>query len=384
MKSEPVKFGIVGCGGITNAYHIPRELVPLLIQEKKAELVAVCDSIEERARLTKERWHAKSFFTDFDEMLEKADIDAVIIATSMNTHASLAIKSAKAGKHFFVQKPMATSMKDANAVVEETRKAQVRPDTPLSTVYRKSCEIIKEGHIGRPLWFQSGFGRDAPDWGAETFFSKEAGGALFDLGVYSIAPVTFILGPAKRVVGLATISIPNRSLMPKDIYTKNLTDYLKGGQYRVWDPSLPHEDVKIGAEDNTFTLLDMGNGCLGLIISNFIMPHGLRRLIPEASLEVYGEQGGLIVGGVAGSSLSVLSLIKESKYRILYDESANSWYHFGTMPPGINQLVHFVDCIVNDKDPLPNVEWGRHMSEIMIKSIESARTGKALNLESTF
>jgi hypothetical protein len=54
------------------------------------------------------------------------------------------------------------------------------------------------------------------------------------------------------------------------------------------------------------------------------------------------------------------------------------------MPPGMNQLVHFVDCIVNDKDPLPNVEWGRHISEIMIKSIESARTGKALNLESTF
>jgi predicted dehydrogenase len=172
--------------------------------------------------------------------------------------------------------------------------------------------------------------------------------------------------------------------MPKDVYTKNLTDYLKGGQYRVWDPSLPHEDVKIGAEDNTFTLLDMGNGCLGLIISNFIMPHGLMRPIPEASLEVYGEQGGLIVGGVAGSSLSILSLIKDSKYRTLHDEPASGWYHFGTMPPGMNQLVHFVDCIVNDKDPLPNVEWGRHISEIMIKSIESARTGKALNLESTF
>jgi predicted dehydrogenase len=388
MKTEPVKFGIVGCGGITNAYHIPRELVPLLIQKKKADLVAVCDSVEERARLTKERWHAKGFYTDFDEMLEKADIDAVIIATSMNTHASLAIKAAKAGKHFFVQKPMATNMKDADAVVEETRKAkvkaQVRPDTPLSTVYVKAREIIKECHIGRPLWFQSGFGRDAPDWGAETFFSKEAGGALFDLGVYSIAPVTYVLGPAKRVVGLATISIPTRSLMPKDVYTKNLTDYLKGGEYRVWDPSLPHEDVKIGAEDNTFTLLDMGNGCLGLIISNFIMPHGLMRPIPEASLEVYGEQGGLIVGGVAGSSLSILSLIKDSKYRTLHDESASSWYHFGTMPPGMNQLVHFVDCIVNDKDPLPNVEWGRHISEIMIKSIESARTGKALNLESTF
>ncbi len=388
MKSKPVKFGVVGCGGITNAYHIPNELIPLLIKKKRAELTAVCDSVEERARLTKERWHAESYFTDFDDMLEKADVDAVIIATSMNTHAPLAIKAAKAGKHFFVQKPMATNMKDADAVVEETRKAkvkaQVRPDTPLSPVYTKAREIVKEGHVGRPLWFQSGFGRDAPDWGAETFFSKEAGGALFDLGVYSIAPITYVLGPAKRVTGMATISIPTRSLMPKDVYTKNLIDYLKGGQYRVWDPSLPHEDVKIGSEDNTFTLLDMGNGCLGLVISNFIMPHGLRRPIPEASLEIYGEQGGLMVGGVAGSSLSVLSMKKDSKYRVSHDESSSSWYHFGTMPFGTNQLVHFVDCIVNDEDPLPNVEWGRHLSEIMIKSIESARTGKALNIKSTF
>jgi len=172
--------------------------------------------------------------------------------------------------------------------------------------------------------------------------------------------------------------------MPRYVYTKNLTDYLKGGQYRVWDPSLPHEDVKIEAEDNTFTLLDYGNGCLGLIISNFIMPHGLRRPIPEASVEIYGDQGGLIVGGVQGSSLSLLSLKKDSKYKNLHDETSSNWYYFGTMSPGINQLVHFVDCIVKDEDPLPNVEWGRHVSEIMIKSIESARIGRALNLESTF
>ncbi|MBS7633579.1 Gfo/Idh/MocA family oxidoreductase, partial [Candidatus Bathyarchaeota archaeon] len=278
MKAKPVKFGVVGCGGITNVFHIPRELIPLLIKKNKAKLVAVCDVVEERARLTKERWHAQEYYTDYDLMLEKSDIDAVLIATSMGTHASLAIKAAKAGKHFFVQKPMATNMKDANAVVEETRKAkvkgQVRPDTPLIPVYQNARELISEGHIGRPLWFQSGFGRDAPDWGAETFFTREAGGALFDLGVYSIAPVTYLLGPAKRVVGLAATSIPTRSLMPKDVYTRNLIDYLKGGQYKVWDPSLPHEEVKIEAEDNTFTLLDYGKGCLGVVISNFIMPHG--------------------------------------------------------------------------------------------------------------
>jgi predicted dehydrogenase len=388
MKFKPVKFGVVGCGGITNLTHIARELVPLLVEKKKAELVAVCDLVEERAKLTMERWHAREYYTNYDEMLEKSDVEAVIIATGMSSHGPLAIKAAKARKHFFVQKPMATNMKDANILVEETRKAkvkgQVRPDTPLSPLYKKAREVIKEGHIGRPLWFMSGFGRDAPDWGADTFFSKEAGGALFDLGVYSVGPVTYILGPAKRVVGLATISIPTRSIMPKDAYTKVLTDYLRGGQYRIWDDNLPHEEVTIGAEDNTFTLLDMGNGCLGVIISNFIMPHGLRRPIPEAEVEIYGDQGGLIIGGVKGSALSVLTTKKDSKYNISHGEAHDNWYYFGTMPPGENQLVHFVDCINNDRDPLPNVEWGKHVSEIMIKSLESARTGKTLNIESSF
>jgi predicted dehydrogenase len=387
---QTVKFGVIGCGGIANATHIGEELVPLLIKKKRAKLVAVCDLVEERARLTKERWRVKEYFTDSDKMLERADIDAVIIATGMSSHGPLAIKAAKAGKHFFVQKPMATNMRDANAVVMETRRAkvkgQVRPDTPLSTLYRKAREVVREGHIGRPLWFQSGFGRDAPDWGAETFFSKEAGGALFDLGVYSVAPVTYILGPAKRIVGLSTVSIPTRSIMTNDAYTKVLADYLRGGKFRVWDNNVAHEEVRIGAEDNTFTLLDMGKGCLGIIISNFIMPHGLRRPIPEAEIEIYGDGGGLIVGGVKGSPLSVLTMKRDSKYRVSRDSSSGprDWFSFRTMTSGENQLVHFVDCIENDEEPLPNVEWGRHVSEIMIKSLESARTGRALEIESTF
>jgi len=380
-----VKFGVVGCGGIANVTHIGGELVPLLIKKKRAELVAVCDLVEERARLTKERWHAKDYYTDFDKMLERSDVDAVIIATGMSSHGPLAIRAAKSGKHFFVQKPMATNMRDADDVVEETRKAkvkgQVRPDTPLSTLYQKAREVIRGGHIGRPLWFQSGFGRDAPDWGAETFFSKEAGGALFDLGVYSVAPVTYMLGPVKRVVGLATISISTRSIITDDAYTKVLADYLRGGRFRVWDDSLPHREVRIGAEDNTFTLLDMGNGCLGVIISNFIMPHGLRRPIPEAEVEIYGDEGGIMVGGVRGSPLSVLTTKRDSEYRV---RKRGDWFLFRTMPHSQNQLVHFVDCIANDRDPLPNVEWGRHVSEIMIKSLESARAGRALEIVSTF
>ncbi|MDH5687403.1 MAG: Gfo/Idh/MocA family oxidoreductase [Candidatus Bathyarchaeota archaeon] len=385
-----VKFGVAGCGEIANVLHLPD-----LARNERARIACTCDLIAERARLTKELWHAEEYYTDFHTMLEKADIDAVVIATGMSSHGPLAIESAKAGKHFFVQKPLATNMNDANAVVEETRKSkvkgQVRPDTPLIPVYKTARNVIKEGTIGRPLWFSSGFGRDAPNWGAETFFSKEAGGPLFDLGVYSIAPITYLLGSAKRVVGLATVSIPYRLLLPEDDYTEHLAESVREARYLPWHPwrrNAPQsQKVKIEAEDNTFTLLDMGDGCLGVIVSNFVMLHGLRRPVPSPHIEIYGEEGGLIIGGVTGSSLSVLTTKKDSKYWMSGGPNeAGGWYFFGTIPQTerVNEMDHFIDCIVNDKEPLPSVEWGRHVSEIIIKSLESSRTGKALAIESTF
>ncbi|MDH5794862.1 MAG: Gfo/Idh/MocA family oxidoreductase [Candidatus Bathyarchaeota archaeon] len=390
-SAEIVKFGVVGCGEISNLLHIPD-----IVGNEKSELVATCDLMIERARLTKELWHAKQYYQDFDTMLDRAEIDAVVIATGMSSHGPLATRAAKAGKHIFVQKPLATNMEDANAVVEETRKSkvkgQVRPGIPLVPVFIRAREVIREGNIGRPLWFQSGFGRDAPNWGAETFFTKAAGGPLFDLGVYSVSPVTFLVGPAKRVVGLASVSIPQRILLPDEDYTGHLAESVREGRHLPWHPwrrRVPKDqmvEVTMEAEDNTFTLLDMGGGCLGVVISNFIMPHGFERPLPLPHVEIYGEDGGLMIGGVQGSSLSVFTTKCDSRYWVSpRPDESGGWYFFGTIPQeGVNEMDHFIDCILNDEEPLPSVEWGRHVAEIMIKSLESSRTGKTLVIESTF
>ena len=123
----------------------------------------------------------------------------------------------------------------------------------------------------------------------------------------------------------------------------------------------------------------MGDGCLGSIISNFIMP--CRRPFSSPDIEIYGDEGGVTVGSAGRSSLSVLTNKKESKYQ------TKGWYHFKPQEIGIkrmSEIDHFVDCILNDKEPLPSIEWGRHVSEIMIKSLESSRTGKSLKMETTF
>ena len=85
--AERVRFGIVGCGGIANGYHL-RELA----QIEQAELVACADVRRESAEETARRWDARGVHTDHRELLARDDIDAVIVATHHATHASIAVE----------------------------------------------------------------------------------------------------------------------------------------------------------------------------------------------------------------------------------------------------------------------------------------------------
>ncbi|MEM2944884.1 MAG: Gfo/Idh/MocA family oxidoreductase [Thermoproteota archaeon] len=380
MGDKRVKCGVVGCGVIANEAYFPAIV-------EKGELVATCDRIKERARRSMELWGAKEYYTDVEEMLRKSDIDAVFILSGMGMHADHAARAAKAGKHVLVQKPLATSMRDLrkvfNAVKKAGVKALVEPNVQMNPLYLKVKSILEEGTIGEVYWFRAGLGRGAPSWGEETFFTRQAGGPLFDLGVYQIAALTFLLGPASSVAGMAKLSIPDRFIVPDEFFT----DHLSHRPYESFWPKLaaakPTKRIKMEAEDNTFTLLNMRSGSLGCVIANFVTPDGLRTGVGNMpDIEIYGSEGALLVGGPA--AISVMTKRKDSKYYL-----PDGWYCIPKQdfPPWNYYRAsteHFFDCILNDKEPLPSLKWGMHVSEIMIKSIQSSRTGSRLRVSSTF
>ncbi|MGB9718642.1 MAG: Gfo/Idh/MocA family protein [Thermoproteota archaeon] len=380
MGDGKVKCGVVGCGVIANEAYLP------MIVEK-GELVATCDRIKERARRSMELWGAKEYYTDVDEMLKKSDVEAVFILSGMGMHADQAAKAARAGKHVLVQKPLATNMRDARKVFTAVKKAGVKalvePNVQMSPLYLRAKSILEEGTIGEIYWFRAGLGRGAPTWGEETFFTRQAGGPLFDLGVYQIAALTFLLGPASSVSGMAEISIPDRFIVPDEFFTEHLSHK----PYESFWPKLaaakPSKRIRMRAEDNTFTLLDMRSGSLGCVIANFVTPDGLRTGVGNMpDIEIYGSEGALLIGGPA--AISVMTKRRDSKYY-----SPDGWYCIPKQdfPPWNYYRAsteHFFECIVNDKDPLPSLEWGFHVSEIMIKSIQSSRTGRRLRVSSVF
>ncbi|MEM2850145.1 MAG: Gfo/Idh/MocA family oxidoreductase [Candidatus Bathyarchaeia archaeon] len=155
-----------------------------------------------------------SWYSDHIKLLERSDIDAVIVATPHPTHAKLAVDAMEAGKHVMIQKPMCTKVEDAKAIVEASHKhsnlkVMVLPfvyfDTPTFDYVKN---LLNEGALGRicmvgsrvahggPEGYQKNvtkmFGEEEDCW----FFDPERahGGALLDLGVYAVSQIVYLLG----------------------------------------------------------------------------------------------------------------------------------------------------------------------------------------------
>ena len=115
-----VRFGIIGCGRHASAVDIPN-----LFAVPGVEVVGICDLDEEKAKSTFEKYGTRYFTTDADKLLSDPDIEAVSIVTGPEGHPSLCIAAAEAGKHIFVEKPLALTIKEAAQVVEAVEKAGV-------------------------------------------------------------------------------------------------------------------------------------------------------------------------------------------------------------------------------------------------------------------
>jgi predicted dehydrogenase len=386
------RVGVVGCGVVAASYYLPYLM-------SHAELVAVCDADEERARASARIFGAKEHYTRYLQMLERADIDAVFILTGPGTHARFAVAAAEQGKHFLLQKPMATTLGDAEAIVSAVRaagvKALIEPsaNSPLDPDYGHLQDLVRRGVLGQVHWFslvRSGPVRYGPGlgmnpYGAATFFSADSGGFLFD-DAYASSEIATILGTCRRVSGCARISVPEQKIVPDDEFTRFLSQASGPGATDYWDTvlALPRtEQVPTEAPDNVFCLYEMESGAIGCLHTGRIYHPALTAT--GGGLHVYGSDGNLVMGD--GHMASVITTRKD----LLPEVDDDGWYHVPVrgdvrnarwprpVPGGFNYYEessrHLLECIVGDRDPVVNVEWGRHITEMMAGALRSADTG---------
>jgi len=207
--ADKVKIGIIGVGQI-GKMHLDK------YRELPVEVVAAADIDEPECHRVAQLHGLPRTFTNFRELLALEEIVAVDVCVHNNLHAPITIAALEAGKNVYCEKPIAGSYADGKAMVEAARRTGRLLSIQLGTLFsletKAAQRLIHEGHLGELYYAKSlGFrrrGRPYVDGYGTSFFvqsSVAAGGAMFDMGVYHISQVLYLLGhPAVETVSGAT------------------------------------------------------------------------------------------------------------------------------------------------------------------------------------
>lgn len=189
LSNKILRLGIIGCGGIANGKHMPAEK-----RNPRAEMVAFCDIVPERAQKAKEEYGTEdsAVYTDYKELLKDETIDAVLVLTHNKEHCRITVDALNAGKHVLCEKPMATTYEEAVKMIEAAKKNNKvltigyqnrwRPDS----MYMK--QMAKDGEFGE-VYYAEAIAirrRAVPTWGVFIDEEKQGGGPLIDIGTHAL------------------------------------------------------------------------------------------------------------------------------------------------------------------------------------------------------
>ncbi len=197
--NEPIRIGLIGAGQIGTNHLTTYSKIP------EVRVVAVADLFPEKIEAARRNFGIPDGYADFQDLLARDDIDAVDVCVHNNKHAPLTIAALKAGKHVYCEKPMAGTYRDVasmrDAARETGRMLHIQMATLYSSETRAARRLIDDGHLGK-IYHARSFGyrrRGRPfvdGYGTANFVDKSvsAGGALFDMGIYHIAQILYLLG----------------------------------------------------------------------------------------------------------------------------------------------------------------------------------------------
>ncbi len=340
-----LKFALVGCGRIAKRHS---ELLALK-QIKGAQLAAVCDLVGAKAQRIGDEFSVP-FFTDMHQMMSLVKIDVVVVLTESGNHAEHVISLAQYGKHIIVEKPMALTLEDADAMIQACDNAGVKlfvvKQNRFNVPVLKLREALEQGRLGklvlgtvRVRWCrpQSYYDQDAwrGTWARD-------GGVLTNQASHHVDLLEWMMGDVVSVFAMSTTAL-----------------------------------AKIEAEDTAVVTLRFKNGALGVIeATTAARPTDL-----EGSLSILGEGGTVEIGGFAVNKMKVWNFVEPRQ------EDQSVMEKFSVNPPSVYGFghhayyEHVVDCIQNQKTHLVDGLVGRKSLELINAIYESIETGEEISLK---
>ena len=180
---EKTKIAIIGLGGITQLIHLP-----VLSKLKDVEITSVSEIDKNRLNIVGEKFNIKNRFQDYNEMLEKVDIDAVIIASPTSTHERVALDCLKLKKNIFVEKPIGRKYPEAKSIHDEAIRNKCKVMVGMNQRFRPDAMLLKSilnsGEIGDLYFLKTAWSREQSSMEKWIIKKEESGGGvLLDLGI---------------------------------------------------------------------------------------------------------------------------------------------------------------------------------------------------------
>lgn len=311
---------------------------------KGAHMEAVVDVVEETAKASAQELGVSKCFTDYHDILDDPAVDAVVIASPTNLHKQIAIDCANAGKHVFCEKPMAMNTQECEEMIAACEKNNVKLQIGFmrrydeSFVYAKS--LIEAGEIGDVVLIRSntrGPSKPRP-W---MYDLKKSNGILAELNSHDIDCVRWFAGSEMKSL------------------------YAIGGNYRNPEAKQEYPDYY----DNMVMNGQFENGIQFSIDGAAYVEFGY-----DAKVEIVGTKGVLHVGRSAGKFVECTTVKNGTSTPFI-----NSWMTL-FKDAYLEEDIHFIDCIRNDKTPRASGIDGLMAVKIVEAGNQSIATGKIVEL----
>lgn len=347
-----IKTGVIGAGKVgqfhANAY----------AASPHSEFAGVCDFLPERAEAFAKKYGIKAY-TSIEDMA-KDGIQAVSICTPHPIHCDAAVRAARAGMHVIIEKPLASSLEDCDAIIAAARESGVTGATVCQRRYFAPCRRIRkaidEGKIGTPILGQVNmFGWRSMEYYASDpwrgTWDGEGGGVLVNQAPHQLDLLLWYMGEIDELYG-------------------------------AW-ATLNHPELEV--DDTALALIRFKSGALGsIIVSNSVNPalYGKVHIFGSngASVGVQTDGGQMFIAGmssiteppvldlwsVPGEEGKLNEYIREDSEYFLGLENSTEYFH-------LLEIDDFLTCILEGREPLITLEDGRRTVELFTAIYRSNR-----------
>jgi myo-inositol 2-dehydrogenase/D-chiro-inositol 1-dehydrogenase len=339
---EKVRVGIIGSGFVSDVH------MDAFQEVHEAEVVATCArdaaKVEEFAR----KWSIPSTATDYRRLLDRKDIDLVVIGIPNDLHREVTVAAARAGKHIIIEKPLAHTLEDGRAMVAACRQHNVKlmyaETICFSPKYARAKKLVGEGAIGKMYMVKQGEKHSGPhsDWFYD--INRSGGGAIMDMGCHGIE-------------------------WSRWMYDKPKVKSVYAHCQRVF-----HQRTK--GEDNSVIILEFEGGGIAVIEDSWVRHGGM-----DDRIELYGTAGVVYCDLLHGSSMETYS-VEGYGYAVEKSGDTKGWTftvfeeaHLYGFP---HEMRHFVQCVLKNQTPRETGEDGIATLEIIYAAYESAGAGRRI------